>query len=324
MIEDEFKTLERYIKEFEALKQYPRVKKERDSLVVEVAQLKEKVAGLEREASTKNELSSRLTKSEAEVKELAGRLDDAQKELSSLKEFKVKLRDSGELTLEKIRDELLHAEEDEIERRAEQRLAALEKDMLSRMPALVQERLVQLLKCPEWPPEIAKVIDSRARQIADGVLEARDLWPDWFRDYYLEEVNALVNQRLTAEFERRVQAEAEKRLELMKAGEWKQYAIAKAKALTTDLKDMLMQLQGTWWFTCDKCGCRLAFDFSLSDIGLLLRGETIDIACITCLDPAPFPFILSTVRHKIARLRLEGLLSLYMGNTPPLAADTPE
>jgi hypothetical protein len=64
------------------------------------------------------------------------------------------------------------------------------------------------------PPEIAKVIDSRAGQIADGILRDRDQWPDWFKNYYLEEANRLVNQRLTTEFERRVQAEAEKRFDL--------------------------------------------------------------------------------------------------------------
>ena len=74
MIKNEFKTLEKHIKELEALRRYPRVKQERDSLAIEVAQLKEKVAVLESEVSTHNELSSQLSKREAEINELAGKL----------------------------------------------------------------------------------------------------------------------------------------------------------------------------------------------------------------------------------------------------------
>ncbi len=297
MIKDEFKVLEKYVKELEALRRYSRVKRERDCLATEVAQLKKKIAELGSEVSTNNELSSRLTKSEGEVRELASRLDDAQKELLSLKEFKVNFPDSGDLSLEEIRDQFLHAEEGEIERRVKECLAALEKDMRSRMPTLVHESLIQVLNGSEWPPEIAKVIDSSARQVADAMLGARDQWPDWFKNYYLKEVNALVNHRVTAEFERRVQAGAEKRLELMKDGQWKEYAGSKARALAAGLKDSLKELQGTWRFACDRCGRGLSVDLSASDIGLLLEGETIDITCTTCLNPAPFPFILSTVRH---------------------------
>ena len=317
MIKDEFKTLEKHVKELEALRHYPRVKKERDSLAMEVVQLKEKVAALESEVSTKNELSSQLSKREAEISELAGKLAEAENELISLRGFKVKLPDGAELALDEMRAQFLHAEEDEIERRVKERLTALEKDMENRMPTLVHERLIQLLKCPEWPPEIAEVIDSKARQIGDGIMGARDQWPDWFKSYYLEEVNASVDHHLTAEFETRAQAEAEKRLELMKAGEWKEYTGSKASVLASSLKNLLKELQGIWWFTCDRCGCRFSVDISLSDVGLLLGGETINITCANCLDPAPFPFILSTARHKVVSLTLGRLLELYTGSAPP-------
>ncbi|MBA7469911.1 hypothetical protein ES707_05187 [subsurface metagenome] len=317
MIKNEFKTLEKHIKELEALRRYPRVKQERDTLAIEVAQLKEKVAVLESGVSTHNELSSQLSKREAEIDELAGKLADAGKELTSLKSFKVKLPDGGELTLDEIRAQFLHAEEDEVDGKLKERLRTLKKNIRRRMPGLVHKRLIQVLESPSWPPEIARVIDTAAREITDGILGARDQWPDWFKSYYLGEVNALVNQHLTAEFEERVQAEAEKRLELMKAGKWKEYAGSKARALASSLKDSLKELQGTWSFTCDRCGRRLSIDLSPSDVALLLGGKTIDITCTACLDPAPFPFILSTVQHKVVSLSLEGLLELYMGSTPP-------
>jgi len=215
-----------------------------------------------------------------------------------------------------MRAEFLQAAEDEIERKVKERLKTLKKNMRRRMPNLVHESLIQVLNSSEWPPEVVKVVDSRARQIADGVLGTKDKWPDWFKSYYLDEVNALVNQHLTAEFETRVQAEAEKRLELMKAGAWKEYAGYKARALASSLKHLLKELQGTWSLTCDRCGRRLSVDLSPSDVSLLLGGKTIGITCTTCLDPAPFPFILSTVQHKIISLSLGGLLELYLGSAP--------
>lgn len=317
MIKDEFKTLEKHVRELEALKHYPRVKKERDSLATEVAQLKERVAALESEISTKNELSSQLSKREAEINELAGKLAQAEKELASLRDFKVKLPDGAELTLDEMRAQFLHAEKDEIERKAKERLQTLKKNIRRRMPGLVHKRLIQALNSTEWPPEIAEVINSKARQIADGILAEKDQWPDWFKSYYLDEVNALVSQQLNTEFEKRVQSEAEKRLELMKAGEWKEYASSKTRALASSLKDLLKELQGPWLFTCDRCGQRLSIDLGSSDLGLLLGGGTIDIACTACLDPAPLPFILSTIRHKVVSLTLGRLLELYMGSAPP-------
>jgi len=185
------------------------------------------------------------------------------------------------------------------------------------MPGLVHKRLIQVLKQTSWPPQIATIIDTTARQIAGGILGARDQWPDWFKSYYLDEVNALVNHHLTAEFETRVQAEAEKRLELMKAGEWREYAGSKVRAIVSNLKDLLRELQGTWWFTCDRCSRRFSVDLSPADIGWLLVGKTINITCTNCLDPAPFPFILSTVQHKVVSLSLGRLLELYMGSASP-------
>ncbi len=317
MIKNEFKTLEKHVKELEALRRYPRVKQERDSLTMEVAHLKEKVVALESEVSTKNELSSQLSKREAEITELAGKLLDTGKELTSLRNFKVKLPDGTVLTLDEMRAQFLQAEEEEIERKVREHLQRLRKNIRRRMPGLVHKRLIQVLKQTSWPPEIATIIDTTARQIADGILAARDQWPDWFKSYYLDEVNALVNHHLTAEFERRVQTEAEKLLELMKAGEWKEYTGSKARAIASSLKDLLKELRGTWWFSCDRCGRGLSVNLSASDIGLLLEGETIDITCTTCLDPAPFPFILSTVRHKVVSLSLGGLLELYVGSAPP-------
>lgn len=111
--------------------------------------------------------------------------------------------------------EFLQAAEGDIERRVKERPESLENDIRNRMPTLVHESLLEVFSSSEWPPEVAKVVDSRARHITNGMLGTKDKWPDWFKNCYLNDVNALVNQHLNAEFETRVQAEAEKRLELM-------------------------------------------------------------------------------------------------------------
>ena len=318
MIKDEFKTLGKHVKELEALRRYPRVKQEKDSLAAEVAQLKEKVAALEREVSTKNELSLQLSNSEAKVRELSMRLDEARKELSSLRDFKVKMPEGTVLGLDEMRAQFLEAEEEEIEKKAKTRLAELEKGLRSQMPALVRKKLVEVLKLPTWPPEIEKVIDSRARQIADESLRDKEQWPNWFQEHYLNEMDGLVRKELDSEFKSRVQAEAERRLDAMRAGEWKEYAADKARELAVDLKGLVRQLQGTWWFSCDRCNRRLALEIGPPEIGVLLGGGVVDVVCTACSDPAAFPFILSTIPHKVSSLTLGGLIQAYIGEAPSI------
>ncbi len=321
MFKDGFENLERYNRELEAVKNYAQVKEDRDSLAKEAGQLKGKLGHLEAqlksEVRKKEELSLRLKKGEAAVKELSTKLDEIGKELSSLRNLSVKLPEGSVLSLDEMKAQFLKAEEDEIEGRAKARLGELEKELHSQMPALVYQRLIEIIKHPGLPPEIDEVINSHAKKITDDSLRDMDKWPDWFKEYYSNEVKESVSWGLNSEFEKRMRAEAERRLDALKAGQWRDYTAHKARGLAVDLKGLVSQLQGTWWFTCDRCGRRLSVDLSLSDVGLLLGGKIIDIACTTCLDPAPFPFILSTVQHKVIGLRLEGLVELYMGSAPP-------
>ena len=318
MFKDELRSIEQYTQELEAVKYYHQIKRERDSLAAEAAQLRERLVQLEGqlkgEISAEKGISSQLAKTEAEVKELAGKLDEAQRELSSVKDFKVKLPQEGDLSLEEMRARFLEAGEEEVERRAKERFGELKKDIRSQMPTLVHKRLMVLLRRPGWPPEIERVIDSKAKQMAESTLRDKERWPEWFKALYLEQVNGLVVQGLDSEFEKRAWAEAERRLENLKAERWKEYTARKARELISELKGMIRQLQGTWWFTCDRCGRRLAVEIGPSGIGSLLKGEVINVACTTCIDPAPFPFILSTVPHQAGSVTLESLLQIYMGN----------
>ena len=321
MPKDEFKAIEKHIKELEVLKHYPKVKQERDSLATEAAQLRDKVAQLEAqlksEISTKNELSSHLSKSEAEIRELARKLDEAQKELSSLKEFKVKLPGGSGLTLDEMKTQFLGAQEEEIERRADEQFRQLKRGMRSRMPALVRKELMRVLRSNEWPPEIAQVIDSRARQVADEILTDKERWPEWFTTHYLDQVARAVNSKLDSEFEARVQQEAERRLEAMKAGKWRDYVAEKARVLSASLRGGLQELRGTWQFNCDQCGRPIGVEIGPQEVAAMLRGDRIEVECSTCMDPAAFPFIFSTVPHLLGSLSLEQLLRFYIGKAQP-------
>lgn len=321
MFKEELNNLERYTQELEAVKNYAKIKEERDSSLKENAQLKDQLNRTEVQLRNKiseiEQLSLQLDKSEAAVKELSVSLDETRKELSSLRDFRMKLPKDTVLSLDETKTHFLKAQEKEIESRVEARLVELEKELRSQMPAMVRQKSLELIKQPELSLEIKEVIDSRAKEVADDCLRDKDRWPDWFKENYFNAVNELVSRKLDTEFERRVRVEAEKRLEQLKAGEWKEYAAAKARALSTGLKGLLGELQGSWCFTCDRCGRNLAIDLRASDIAPLLGGQTINITCTTCLDPAVFPFILSTVQHKVASLTLGTLLELYMSSAPP-------
>jgi len=320
VIKDELESLERYTKELEALRNYTQVKGERDSLVEETAGLKDKVvqlqAHLESEVSLKKEFSSQLSNSQDEVRELSMRLDEARKELSSLQDFKVKLPEGAVLGLDEMKTRFLEAEEDEIEKKAKARLTELEKELRSQMPALVRKKLAEVLKLPTWPSEIERLIDSRARQIADERLRDKEQWPDWFQEHYLNEVKELVSKELDSEFENRVEAESEKRFGAMKSGEWNKYTIDKARELAVDLKGLVRELQGTWWFSCDRCNRRLALEIGPPEIGVLLGGGVVEMVCTVCTETATFPFVLSTIPHKVSSLTLGGLIQAYIGEAP--------
>jgi len=320
MFREELKNLERHTRELEAVKNYAQTREERDSLAAEAAQLRDKLGRLEvelkREVGEKEQLSLRADKSETAVKDLSLSLDEARRELSSLRDFQLKLPQGVVVSLGEMRSQFLEIEEGEIETRTKVRLEEMEKGLRSQMPALVYERLMEMIKHPGLPPEIDEVINSRAGKMADERLRDKDKWPDWFKEHYLNEVKELVRRELDSEFEKSVKVEAERIFSELKAGKWQEYTAHKARRLTADLKGLVGELQGTWSFTCDRCGRRLARELGPSDIGVLLSGGTIEVVCTACSDPAPFPFILSTIPHKVSSLTLGGLLRIYIGKPP--------
>lgn len=270
--------VERYIHNLEALKYYPEVKHERDELADENAQLKVKCSGLEKEVEgLRAELSHEAARGQSAEEELGAKvsltekleakLEKASNELKALREFELKSTGGRNLTLEQARGEFLKAQESEIERRANEKYGALKADYEARMPKLVHEKLVEILKKQPWPKEIAGAIESKAGQMASEILINKERWPDWFRELYLKEVKAGVSAGLDAEFERRVEGgateRAEKKLMQLTRVEWPKWYEANVKPKLSDLEAKIKEnviglLRGPWrGIRCEKCGAEL-------------------------------------------------------------------
>ena len=319
--------VERYIHELEALKYYPEVKRERDKLAEENAELKERVAGLEEEV---NKLRAELS-CEAEERKIAKdalgaktslaeklevELDRVSNELKKLKDFQLKSIGGRNLTLEQARDEFLKAQEFEIERRANEKYSALGADLEARMPKLVYDKLIEIVEKPPWPNEIASAIETRAKEIADEILRDKERWPSWFNELYLEEVRVGVSAGLDAEFERRVEDGATERAEVklrqLTTIEWPNWLETNVKPKLSDLEAKVKEnaigmLRGPWLIKCDRCGTKQK-EIELTERGIsdLLSIGHVEKECVNpdCKDWRIW-------RHRI-RISLYGLIAAYI------------
>jgi len=265
-------TIERYLQELEAIKNYPQLEQERNKLAQEVEKFK-------------------------------ANLDNALKEVSSLKSSKAKL-DGAEMTLEQARLDFIRAQDAEIEKRVADRFEKLKGDYESKMPQLVYQRLRDILKQPWWPEEIAKLIDTEAKKKADAILRDQDNWPPWFKELYEEEVKKKVGAGLNQEFNARVETaaitRAQQRLNELTATEWPTWYRANVEPKILELEsrinaNVFQLLKGPWLFTCNQCGTSSNAELTVGEIEQLLRTGQIKVACANpdCEDHSLF----STRRH---------------------------
>ncbi len=306
-----FESVEKYIRDLEALKQYPEVKRERGALAEENAVLKDKVAGLEKEVvDVKVEFARESERRKAagdglEVKaslaeKLEAELGGVSEELKALKDFEIKSTGGRNLTLEQAREEFLKAQESEIERRANEKFEVLKADLETKMPGLVHDKLVETLGKQPWPKEIAGAIESKAGQMASEILRDKERWPSWFKEFYLKEVKAGISTGLNIEFERGVEKGATER-----AG--------KLSDLEAKIKvNAIRALEGPWrGIKCDRCGVeRGAFKLTEDGISDMLTMEYIELECINphCED---LPAFRGRRRHKI-RISIRDLIAAYI------------
>ena len=280
-MKDELKAMEAHLKELKALKKYDEVK----SLSQEVSQLKAMVSELRSERDKlKKEILLRK-KAEEERRQFKEALNQAQEELSMLKEVKVILN-RGHLTLEQAARDFVKAKDVEIKARVEREFKGLKKNFEAKAPRLVYQKLLAILKKPEWPAEIAQVIEQKAEEKAQS--------------------------RLDDEFQYRVSEEALDRLQELKYKEWRPFIETEASRLGSNLKTLIAELQGTWHFACDQCHSRVAVDIGPRQIAALLKGARV-AECPRCRDfnLPPLPLL---APHKINGSTLEDLLEAYLAD----------
>jgi len=233
-----FETIEAYLHELEALKCYPEVKE-------------------------------KLRKKASAAQKLGVELGKVSNELKALKEFEIKSIDGRNLTLEQARDEFLKDKETEIERKASEKFEVLRADLDAKMPGLVHDKFVETLGKRSWPKEIASTIQEKAKEIADEILKDKKKWPNWFNEFYLEEVSA----RLNAEFNQRVENGATERAEAKLAHltrvEWPKWYEANIKP---KIEENVIRMLGDhpWSIGCDMCGTRQGIQLTEQNISDLL------------------------------------------------------
>jgi small-conductance mechanosensitive channel len=265
-------TVERYLQELEAIKNYAQVKREKEKLSQEVEELKVSLA-------------------------------NALTEVSSLKSSKAKL-DGAEMTLEQARLDFIRAHDAEVEKKAADRFEKLKADYESKMPQLVYQRLRDILKQPCLPEEIAKLIDTEAKKEADATLHDQNSWPPWFKRLYEEEVKKKVSAGLNEEFNTRVEtaavSRAQQRLNELTTIEWPAWRQANVEPRIIELEsritaNALQVLKGPWVFSCDQCGTSSNAELTAGEIEQMLRTGQIKVACGNpeCEDHSLF----STRRH---------------------------
>ena len=267
--------LERYIQELEAINNYSNVMKESEELSGKVAAL---------EAS----------------------LGNTSAELAGYKELKVQLGDGGEISLEGARLDFLKAMDSETEKRANESFNALKLEYEAKMPQLVYQRLVEILKGQAWPLEMAAILGDEVAKSVDRILYHSENWPDEFKVYYQEQVDTNVQSNLNAEFKQRVEEkaemEAQQRLSELVNAVWPVWFNNKIQPLVTELErkaneNAFQLLIGPWTFTCDQCDSKYSIELTSAVVTELLGQGWIQIECINpeCKDISLF----SSRRHQV-------------------------
>lgn len=283
-MKEELRAMEVYLKELKALKRY----KEADRLKEEVGQLKARLPELNSEIGRLRKELLLYTNIKQEACQLREALDQTRHELSILKEVKV-IINGGSLTLEEAVREFIKAREVEIEARVEKEFEGLREKFEADAPELIHHRFLAILKESHWPAEIAQIIEKKAEEKAQS--------------------------KLDEEFQQRVHEEALGWFEEVKQAEWCPFVKEETSRIARDLRTLIVELQGTWQVTCDRCYRRITAEVGLKEIASLLRGERV-AECPSCKDlnlpPAP-----PVAPHKINGSSLEDLLEAYLAEKGP-------
>jgi predicted RNase H-like nuclease (RuvC/YqgF family) len=309
-----FERIDQYIRELEAIKNYDRVKAERNSLLTRVEELeaslsserrrveellqanknlKEQVKAKTGEAeSLRSELKARderIGELEREVQRLSSRIEELEG-LKALAEGK---------TLKEAEEAFLKAKENEVREEAGRLFARMRIEWeKGEKPREVFKEAVDMLRL---------IIEQRGRPAPIPVELVKAGLPE-----KVEEIIDLeVKKRLDLEFQRRVDEESDRRasikLKHMVDVEWP--AWCKENIEPKIIGNAIKLIAGPWNIRCDKCGTTQQVGFTPQGVESLLRNGYVDVEC---QNPSCVDWIW---RHKI-RVSLSSLIKAIMEQYP--------
>jgi hypothetical protein len=270
--------IDRYMSEIEAVKNYEKILKERDL---------EKEKRLAADAQLAKERSDR----NLERQELEKKIE----ELGSLETLS-----EGGKTLGEIWNEFFKRQEAEIDKRAQERFeknkAAWE---TGEKPKEIMQRAVRLLE---------SALSTMSQAIPFTYYEG-DLSKSQIPELIRKTLDAEVEHRMDTEFQRSVNAEADRKAGVLfsqlKQREWpnfiKLHVEPRSKALEYQIRQSVMAtLAGGWTIPCDKCLTEYKIRLSATQVAAVIGGHF----DFECKNPACRDFL---AKHKI-RVTLLGLV----------------
>jgi len=306
--------IDEYIRELEAIKNYDKVKAERDSLLAKVKELeaslsseREKVEelhqiikSLEEQVRMKSgeieSLKSELAAKDERIKSLEEDLNNLSSRLKELEEFRAIVEGK---TLGEAREAFMKAMEDEIEKRARELFSKFKSEWEGRdKPREVSSEAIILLR---------RIIEQLGKpepcSLPEGVKESG--LPEKIEEILSSEVK----RRIDAEFLRRVEEESSRKaiekLEKLKSVEWPNWYKVNIEPRILQLESQIRSnimglLKGEWIVKCDKCGTQFRITLTAEGLETLLRRGSILVECpnTKCIDFHPFMRFIS-FRHKI-------------------------
>jgi len=292
--------IEQYIRDLEAIKNYEKVKNERDSLKVEILKLLERIKSLEYKilsmgksieelSRAREDLEKGIRDRDEKIKRLMSELDDRERKISELmgevEKLRLRIRELEELKVLSEGRTLKEAEEifiNSMRNRIEVEAKELSRDIIARWevdekPRIVLEESVRLLN------NVIEYLWGADRE------HPKDLVDMGLIEKVRRIIESEVQKRIDHEFMRRVEEKANKiakeKLNELVSREWpkwyEQHIAPKILELESKIKtSTLAILRGPWNIICDKCGTRFQIQLTENGIEQLLRVGIVEAECI--------------------------------------------
>ncbi len=279
-------SVEKALKDSEAIKYYDSTKEEKSALEDEVISLK-------------NQMSDKTSKYEGTIQKLEGRVAELEGLRIRFNENHYTLESFEKLVSTTV-EKAYHAK---IKSGVEDRWAA-------EAPSRVKEALKRDLSGFPWncSPEARTAIESAGKTQAESILSNKFLWPPWFKGQVDEEVRRLVGAGLDEEFNRRVNDQASKEIARRVNYEWPKFLSEKVTPkFQGTLTDQLKMLNQTIRIYCDRCGSGYDVDVGPELMAFLIKEPSYNFRCTnaSCRDwifPHNFPLTLGYVIYYITCL----------------------